>query len=171
VARGEALTEQQALAAILLPSANNIAVMLARAAAGSVPAFVARMNDLAHTLGMRHTVYTDPSGFDAGTRSTAADQLVLANHAMRNSEFAALVAMPGYRLPVAGVVQSTNELLGFKGFVGIKTGSDDAAGGCFMFRTHHASGDLTGVLLGRRGPDLLAAALVAAAKLDDAVSP
>jgi D-alanyl-D-alanine carboxypeptidase (penicillin-binding protein 5/6) len=168
VARGEALTEREALAAVLLPSANNIAVMLARRAAGSVTAFVQRMNRMAQTLGMRHTVYTDPSGLDADTRSTAADQLVLANYAMRNPDFAALVALSSYKLPVVGIVQSTDELLGFHGFVGIKTGSDDAAGGCFMFRTHHASGDLTGVVLGRRGPDLIAAALVAAVKLDDA---
>lgn len=162
VAAGETLSEQQALAALLLPSANNVAAMLARAAAGSEAAFVARMNDMARSLGMRHTIYTDPSGFDPGTRSTAADQLVLAQHAMLLPRFAALVALRHADLPVAGTVRNTDTLLGRDGFVGIKTGSDDAAGGCFMFRAHRAGGDVTGVVLGRRGNDLIAAGLDAA---------
>jgi D-alanyl-D-alanine carboxypeptidase len=38
-----------------LPSANNVAVLVARQVAGSVPSFVAEMNDTAHALGMSHT--------------------------------------------------------------------------------------------------------------------
>ncbi|HEY7046318.1 MAG TPA: serine hydrolase [Jatrophihabitantaceae bacterium] len=170
VAAGETLTERQALAALLLPSANNVAAMLARAADGSPAAFVARMNHMAHALGMRHTIYTDPSGFDEGTRSTAADQLVLAQQAMRLPEFAALVALPRYELPVAGTIHNTDTLLGQDGFVGIKTGSDDAAGGCFMFRAHRSGGDITGVVLGRPGHDLVAAGLDAARQLVEAVA-
>lgn len=165
VAAGQTLSEQQALTALLLPSANNVAAMLARAVAGSEAAFVARMNDMAHALGMRHTIYTDPSGFDPGTRSIAADQLVLAQHAMRLPRFAALVAQPSADLPVAGTVRNTNTLLGHDGFVGIKTGSHDAAGGCFMFRAHRAGGDVTGVVLGRQGHHLTAAGLDAARSL------
>ena len=52
--------------AILLPSANNIAVLVARQVAGSVASFVAEMNRTAHALGMSHTTYTDPSGYDDG---------------------------------------------------------------------------------------------------------
>jgi serine-type D-Ala-D-Ala carboxypeptidase (penicillin-binding protein 5/6) len=165
VAAGETLTERQALIAILLPSANNVATMLARASAGSQDAFVAQMNDMAHALGMRHTIYTDPSGLDEATRSTADDQLILAEHAMKVPEFASLVALRSAELPVAGTVHNTDSLLGKDGFVGIKTGSDDAAGGCFMFRVRRAGGDLTGVVLGRRGHDLIAAGLDAAQQL------
>ena len=165
VAAGETMTKRQALTAILLPSANNVAVMLARAVAGSQRAFVARMNDMAHALGMRHTTYTDPSGFDEGTRSTADDQLILAQRAMRLPEFASLVALRSAELPVAGTVHNTDTLLGHDGFVGIKTGSHDAAGGCFMFRVQRRGGDLTGVVLGRRGHDLIAAGLNAARDL------
>ncbi|HZC52552.1 MAG TPA: serine hydrolase [Mycobacterium sp.] len=170
VAAGETLTERQALIAILLPSANNVAVMLARAVGGSQDAFVARMNDMAHALGMRHTFYTDPSGFDEGTRSTADDQLVLAQHAMQLPEFASLVALRSAELPVAGTVHNTDTLLGKDGFVGIKTGSDDAAGGCFMFRVQRRGGDLTGVVLGRPGHDLIAAGLNAARDLTASVT-
>jgi len=165
VAAGEVLTEWQALIAILLPSANNVAVMLARAVAGSQDAFVGRMNDTAHALGMRHTIYTDPSGFDEGTRSTADDQLILAQHAMQLPEFASLVALRSAELLLAGTIHNTDSLLGKDGFVGIKTGSTDAAGGCFMFRVQRQGGDLTGVVLGRRGRDLIAAGLNAARDL------
>ena len=165
VAAGETLTEQQALTALLLPSANNVAAMLARAEAGSEPAFVARMNATARTLGMRHTTYTDPSGYDPATRSTAADQLLLAQAAMRLPRFAALVALPSATLPVAGTVHNTDTLLGQDGFVGIKTGSHDAAGGCFMFRAHRPTGDITGVVLGQQGHNLIQAGLQAARQL------
>ena len=68
IAAGEQLTERQALQALLLPSANNIAAVLARWDAGSVERFVALMNAAARSLGMTHTRYTDPSGYDDADR-------------------------------------------------------------------------------------------------------
>src|SRR3954452_5287912 len=67
VALGERLTERDALMALLLPSANNVAAMLARYVSGSVPNFVDEMNRTARHLGLRDTTYTDPSGFDPHT--------------------------------------------------------------------------------------------------------
>src|SRR5438445_6159269 len=64
IAGGEQLTERQALEALLLPSANNIAEVLARWDSGSAERFVARMNAAARSLGMTHTRYADPSGYD-----------------------------------------------------------------------------------------------------------
>ncbi len=87
---------------------------------------------------MWHTTYTDPSGFDARTRSTAADQVLLARAAMRLPLLRAIVGRSSYELPVAGTVHNTDSLLGTDGFAGIKTGSMDASGGCFMFLTHRA---------------------------------
>jgi D-alanyl-D-alanine carboxypeptidase (penicillin-binding protein 5/6) len=171
VATGEVMSERQALAALLLPSANNVAMMLARRVAGSVAAFVVRMNRAARGLRMRHTHYTDPSGLAASTRSTATDQLILANAAMRNSTFAYLVRLPSFSIPIAGMVHNTDSLLGTHGLVGIKTGSDDAAGGCFMFRVQrlvdgrHVT--VTGVVLGQDGHNLVAAGLYAGLQLAD----
>ena len=139
VAAGEQLTELQALQALLLPSANNIASVLARWDAGSESRFVGRMNATARSLGMAHTRYTDPSGFDDATVSTAADQLRIVDRAMRVRVFASIVATPSAILPVAGIVHNTNALLGYDGFVGVKTGSDNAAGGCFAFRAIRGS--------------------------------
>src|SRR5262249_39191058 len=116
VAAGERLTERQALQALLLPSANNIAAVLTRWDAGSEGRFVARMNAAARSLGMTHTRYTDPSGYDAATVSTAADQVRIVDRAMRLPVFASIVATPSATLPVAGTVHNTNRLLGQDGF-------------------------------------------------------
>ncbi|MES1246139.1 MAG: D-alanyl-D-alanine carboxypeptidase [Actinomycetota bacterium] len=169
VAAGEELTERQALQALLLPSANNIAVVLARWDAGSVGRFVSRMNAAARSLGMRHTRYTDPSGYDDATVSTAADQLRIVERAMRVPVFAEIVAQPSAWLPVTGVVRNTDTLLGRAGFVGVKTGSDDAAGGCFAFRAvrwiRGRRTAITGVVLGQPGRDRIGAGLGVAAAM------
>lgn len=99
VAAGEMLTERQALEALLLPSADNMAWILARWDAGSQTAFVARMNATARRLGMTGTSYTDPSGLDPSTVSTAADQVRLGPAAMRVPALAAIVAMPMALVP------------------------------------------------------------------------
>jgi D-alanyl-D-alanine carboxypeptidase (penicillin-binding protein 5/6) len=172
---GEQLTERDALMAILLPSANNVAMLVARQVSGSVAAFVAEMNRTARALGMSHTTYTDPSGYDDGTVSTALDQLRLARVVAKDETLAAMMATRTYWLPVAGEVTNTNALLGHDGFVGMKTGSDEAAGGCLMFRavwpTESGSRSLIGVVLGQRGHNLITAGLSAAKQLADHLAP
>jgi D-alanyl-D-alanine carboxypeptidase (penicillin-binding protein 5/6) len=174
IAAGEQLTERQALQALLLPSANNIAAVLARWDAGSTDRFVTRMNAAARSLGMTHTRYTDPSGYDDATVSTAADQVRIVDRAMRLPVFASIVATPSATLPVAGTVHNTNTLLGHNGFVGVKTGSDDAAGGCFAFRVIRAIDGkrttITGVVLGQPGDDRVAAGLAAAEAMVDRIA-
>ncbi len=174
VAAGEQLTERQALQALLLPSANNVAAALARWDSGSESRFVARMNAVARSLGMTRTRYTDPSGYDERTVSTAADQLRVVERALRVPSFADIVAMPSATLPVAGTVRNTDTLLGRDGFVGVKTGSTAAAGGCFAFRAvrriHGTRTAITGVVLGQPGHDLVAAGLAAAAAVVDRIA-
>src|SRR5438132_691843 len=174
VAAGEQLTERQALQALLLPSANNIAAVLARWDDGSEDRFIARMNATARSLGMTHTRYSDPSGYDDATVSTAADQVRIVDRAMRLPVFASIVATPSSTLPVAGTVHNTNRLLGHDGFVGVKTGSDDAAGGCFAFRAIRSIDGtrttITGVVLGQPGHDHIAAALAAAEAMVDRIA-
>jgi serine-type D-Ala-D-Ala carboxypeptidase (penicillin-binding protein 5/6) len=171
---GEQLTEREALEALLLPSANNIAAVLARWDAGSAERFVARMNATARSLGMTHTRYTDPSGYDDATVSTAADQVRIVDRAMRLPVFASIVATPSATLPVAGTVHNTNRLLGHDGFVGVKTGSTAAAGGCFAFRAIRwidgTRTTITGVVLGQPGHDQIAAGLVAAVAMVDRIA-
>lgn len=176
VAAGEVLTERQALEALLLPSADNMARILARWDAGAVPAFVTKMNATAATLGMANTHYTDPSGYDAATRSTADDQVLLATHAMALPAFAQIVAMPTATIPIQGTVRNYNTLLGSGGVVGIKTGSTSAAGGCLMFAARRQFGGrtvtITGAVLGQQGTTMhgLPQALSASAHLIEATA-
>jgi D-alanyl-D-alanine carboxypeptidase (penicillin-binding protein 5/6) len=174
IAAGEQLAERQALQALLLPSANNIAAVLARWDAGSVDRFVARMNASARSLGMTRTSYTDPSGYDDATVSTAADQVRVVDRAMGLPVFASIVATPSATLPVAGTVHNTDRLLGHNGFVGVKTGSTDAAGGCFAFRAIRWIGGkrttITGVVLGQPGQNQIAGGLAAADAMVDRIA-
>jgi D-alanyl-D-alanine carboxypeptidase (penicillin-binding protein 5/6) len=174
VEAGEVLSERQALEALLLPSANNVAALLAVHEAGSVEAFVTEMNEAAAGLGMGKTRYTDPSGFEDSTVSTAADQLKIGRAAMADPTFAQIVAMPSTVLPVAGEVANFNELVGHEGFVGIKTGSDEAAGGCLLFakRIHVGGRTLTvlGAVLGQREGEFVQAALAGAKSLAASVA-
>jgi serine-type D-Ala-D-Ala carboxypeptidase (penicillin-binding protein 5/6) len=177
VAAGERLTERELLEALLIPSGNNIAQMLADEVAGSEAGFIAEMNAEARALGMDHTSYTDPSGFAPSTVSTAADQLRVFQRAMRFPTFRQIVSMGSVTLPVTGTLTNYNPLLA-EGFAG-KTGSDSAAGGCLAFFTHVTAGGrpltAVGVVLGQgQGSDtpaLLAAAGEAAEQLVDFVGP
>jgi serine-type D-Ala-D-Ala carboxypeptidase (penicillin-binding protein 5/6) len=123
---------------------------------------------------MTHTRYTDPSGYDDATVSTAADQVRIVDRAMRLPVFARIVAMPSATLPVAGTVHNTNRLLGHKGLVGVKTGSDDAAGGCLAFRAIRwidgRRTTITGVVLGQPGRNQVAAGLEAADAMVDRIA-
>jgi D-alanyl-D-alanine carboxypeptidase (penicillin-binding protein 5/6) len=173
VRAGERMSERQALQALLLPSANNIAWLLA-AHEGGVRAFLASMNATARRLGMSATTYTDPSGFEATTVSSAVDQLKLARVAIGLPAVAALVDERSAVLPVAGRVANLNALVGHDGYVGVKTGSDAAAGGCLMFakRIVVSGRPLTvlGVVLGQRDGPLVEAALTSAQRLGDSVA-
>jgi D-alanyl-D-alanine carboxypeptidase (penicillin-binding protein 5/6) len=174
VKKGETLSERQLLEALMLPSANNVAALLAVHDAGSIGAFVKTMNRAAHELGMSQTDYTDPSGFEESTVSTASDQVELARMAMADPTFAQIVAKPSVRLPVVGRVLNYNELVGHDGYVGIKTGSDEAAGGCLLFAKRMTVGGKTftvlGAIFGQHDGELVSAALAGADRLADSVA-
>ena len=143
VQAGERITERQALEALMLPSADNVADLLAAWDAHSVPAFVAKMNRTARQLGATHTHYADPSGLSPLTRSTASDQVRVGEHALMVPVLRSVVGERTARLPVTGVVKNYNALLGRDGVIGIKTGSTRAAGGNLLFAA-------TRVIRGRR---------------------
>ena len=141
VQAGEVLSEYQALQAMLIPSGNNIAETLARWDAGSVPAFVDRMNARARALRLTHTSFADPAGSSAQSVSTPTDLLALGVAASADPVFAQIVAEAQARLPVAGIVYNVDAALGKDGINGIKTGSGLAAGANFLFS---ASVDVAG---------------------------
>ncbi len=149
VEAGDRLTERQAIEALLIPSANNIADLLARWDIGSTTSFVAEMNATAAAMGLHDTHYADPSGFDPGTVSTAVDQTKLAEHAIAIPALISIASLRQVNLPRAGTVQNYNALLGIDGVVGLKTGTTDQAGGNVVFIARHGQRMIVGAVLGQ----------------------
>ncbi|WP_330300118.1 D-alanyl-D-alanine carboxypeptidase family protein [Streptomyces sp. NBC_00503] len=153
LAVGNRFSQQDMLKMLMIPSGNNIARLLARWDTGSADeaAFVEKMNAEAKALGMESTTYTDPSGLDAKTVSTAVDQLKLAEAVMQIDAFRAIVMLPS--APIPGIPDplinnNGNLLLSPLSIKGIKTGSSSAAGGTLMWAAYKTVGDKTPMILG-----------------------
>lgn len=165
---GEVLSERQALDGLLVHSADNLAYALACWDAGSVPAFLSKMNAAATTLGMHDTHFADASGYTPASVSTASDLLKVATVAMALPAFAQAVAMPAVTLPVAGVVSTYTPLLpgGYTGptpgVVGVKSGFTTAAGGGDLLAYQATVGgrqvDVLAAVTSQEGPEVLHAA-------------
>jgi D-alanyl-D-alanine carboxypeptidase (penicillin-binding protein 5/6) len=165
VVAGEHLSELQALEAMLVASANNVAVVLARWSAGSTEAFVRYMNLEVAALGLRHTRLADPAGLSPASVGSAADMVRLAAVIMANPLLSQIVDMPQVTLPVAGTVYNYDYALGHDGIVGIKTGSTTLAGGNFVFAARQVVAGreetVLGAVLGVQGHKPLPNALAA----------
>ncbi|WP_349362035.1 serine hydrolase [Streptomyces sp. H27-C3] len=130
IKEGQEFTEKQMLQLLMIPSGNNAARLLARWDAKSEDAFVKKMNDTAKDLGMKNSTYTDPSGFEKTTVSTATDQLKLAKAVMQYDVFRGIVDLPEVEIPgIDGKIYNNNNILLNPGVSGIKTGSTTPAGG------------------------------------------
>jgi serine-type D-Ala-D-Ala carboxypeptidase (penicillin-binding protein 5/6) len=173
VTLGESLTELQMLGGMLVHSANNYADALAAWDAGSIPAFVAKMNRTAAKLGMSQTHYDDPSGYDQGSQSTPVDLLKVATPDMANPVFASLVRLSSITLPVAGTISTYTPLLGVQGTIGVKSGFTTAAGGGDVLAAVRNAHGLPVLILsavtGQTGPNVLAEAGLLALNLVNAV--
>jgi len=152
---GEVLTVEQLMYALLVASANDAAVALAEAAAGSVSDFVKRMNEKAKELGLTNTHFANPNGLnDEKHFSSAKDLATLARYAMQNSVFRRIVGTRAYTIPWPGndtprKLKNGNVLLGQLGWVtGIKTGSTPYAHYCLVASGNKESVPLVAVVLG-----------------------
>jgi len=138
VVAGEQISEYQALQAMLLPSANNMADSLATWVYGSLATYLTSANNLIKGFGLAHTAVADASGFSPSSVSTAHDLVLLGETAMQNSVLAEIVGQSQADIPTAGTVKNVNTLLGQSGIVGVKTGNTDQAGGCFLFAANQS---------------------------------
>ncbi len=129
---GEEITQYEALQALLLPSANNMAYTLVKWAYGSEENYLRFVNNFAKSLGMENTNFDDASGYSPKTVSTSSDLVKLAVNAMDNPVIAEIASQQEATIPVAGRIYNVNMLLGRNGIVGVKTGNTEEAGGCFM---------------------------------------
>jgi len=141
VSAGETITEYQALQALMLPSANNIADTLAEWAFGNLTAYNQYTNDYVKTLGMTNTTVTDASGFVPTTVSTARDLVLLGDTALDNPVLTEIINQKTAEFPGYGTMHNVNNLLGTAGIRGIKTGNTDEAGGCFLSAADVMIGD------------------------------
>ncbi len=144
---GEKLTVNDLLYALMIPSANDAAYVLAEYVSGSVEDFSSLMNSKAREIGCKTTHFINPNGIHADSHySTAYDLYLIANYAMKNETFRKLVATTEYTLPATDqypnedrILKTTNELLNensrnyyYKNAIGIKTGYTSKAGNCLV---------------------------------------
>ncbi|MFF0082425.1 D-alanyl-D-alanine carboxypeptidase, partial [Streptomyces canus] len=147
VKQGDVLTERQAIAAIMIPSANNIARLLARWDSGSEAAFIKKMNDTAEELGMKNTKYTDASGLKETTVSSAEDQVKLGNELVKIPALVEITSMGQWIDPSGQKWYNYNYLVPYTG-IGIKTGTTTAAGGNLLFAGRKEVGGETVTVVG-----------------------
>ena len=137
--KGEKISIQDLLYALMLESANDAAVCLARAVSGSVEAFATLMNEKAEALGMKNSHFMNPHGLeDPEHYSTAYDMALLWREALKNEFLCELVATKSYKIPLDGrdgyrYLSNHNKLLkSYEPCVGGKTGFTKTAGRCLV---------------------------------------
>lgn len=148
---GEEITVKDLLYALMLPSANEAANVLAEHVAGSVESFATMMNTRAEELGCKTTHFVNPNGIhNDGHYSTAYDLYLIAREAMKNDTFRKIVSTTKYTLPPTEIYSendrtftNTNKLIiynnsnradnyYYKNAIGIKTGFTSQAGNCLI---------------------------------------
>jgi D-alanyl-D-alanine carboxypeptidase (penicillin-binding protein 5/6) len=128
-------TVDELLRGMIVQSGNDAAVALAEGAAGSLDAFVARMNQQAQTWSLKNTHFMNVTGLtEAGHHSTARELAVIAQSVIRDfpERYATYYAMKEYSFN--GIKQENRNLLLKRdaSVDGMKTGYTDAAGYCLI---------------------------------------
>ena len=118
--RGDTQTLRNLLYAMLLPSANEAAYIVADyMGGGSIDNFVAMMNDEAAAIGCTGTTFTDPCGLDEGNVTTAKDAYLILRALTAYDVVATVMASPSYDMgtndnyPTPGtyIIQNTNKMV------------------------------------------------------------
>lgn len=135
---GESLEVSDLLYGLMLASGNDAANVIAEAACGDVPRFIAALNDYMRGLGALDTNFCNPHGLHHPEhRTTAYDMALLTALALKNSEFRKIVSTVKYRRPKSNMQQGwtivqSNQLLktgrfNYPAAIGVKTGYTSAA--------------------------------------------
>lgn len=121
---GAEMTVELALKALIVKSANDVAVMLAQTIGGDIPSFVEQMNATAKRLGMSRTNFVNPNGLPAPEQVTTARDLArLARAVVRDfPEYAELWSMPAFHMGKRRLASHNSLLRTFEGADGLKTG-------------------------------------------------
>jgi D-alanyl-D-alanine carboxypeptidase (penicillin-binding protein 5/6) len=160
IAPGERYRRRDLLQAMVVRSSNDIAACLARTAAGSEAAFVARMNAKAASLGMRNSRFASVHGLDApGQYSTAFDLAILATAALDHPELHRMTQIREMVFPMAdgtgAHLVNTNRVLRMSPYCnGLKTGYTSSAGRCLVSSGQRGLRKAVVVVLGSQLPDV-----------------
>ena len=161
----ETFPVEELIYAMMIQSANDAAHALARAAAGSVPAFVEQMNAKAKALGMTHTTFRTPHGLPPSSRNTADGDLtsprdfaLLCRHLLQNTPVLQYTSVrtrdfAPERAKGAQHMENHNKLLGkVAGVDGLKTGYTASAGYCTSITALRNGRRVMVVVMGSLGP-------------------
>lgn len=143
---GEELTIEQLLYALMIPSANDAAIVLAEQISGSVEEFAKLMNKRAEELGCKNTHFVNPNGIHSKDHtSTSYDLALMGKFAMQNSIIRKIVSTTQFTLPATNkysktdrIFNNSNDLLNtysryyYEGTTGVKTGYTGEAGNCII---------------------------------------
>lgn len=159
---GEKLTIEQLLNILLIPSANDAAIVLAEHIAGSEEKFIEMMNAKAKELGCLDTHFVNPNGIhDDNHYSTAYDLSLIGRYAMKFDDIMRIAKVSQYTLPKTNkydkedrIFNATNALIDddetyyYKYATGLKTGYTDKSGSCIVATAEKNGIELLEVVLG-----------------------
>lgn len=138
LSKGDSLTLEDLLYAMMLRSANDAAAAVAYHIAGSIDSFASMMNAKAKELGLVNSNFKNPHGLSDDEHYTSAkDFAVLAAYAMKNKAFSDIVRSPSHTVKLNGsedryVVNHNRLLRSYDGACGVKTGFTKASGRCLV---------------------------------------
>ncbi|AIC27577.1 MULTISPECIES: D-alanyl-D-alanine carboxypeptidase family protein [Rhizobium] len=152
VGAGRKVTLREAVESIVVLSANDSAVAIAEQLGGSEQAFARTMTDKARQLGMKDTVFKNPSGLpDPEQVTTARDMATLGVSLMRDfpEEFK-LFSMRGFQFRGMKLRGHNNLMYRYDGVDGIKTGYTDASGYNVVTSALKGGRRVVGVVMGEK---------------------
>lgn len=153
---GESMTVDDLIKATVIMSANDAAVVLAEAVAGSEDAFVAQMNEKAQQLGMNDTVFKNCNGLDEEDHVTSAYDVALMSRELIRHEKVfdyALTWMDSVRGGETQLVNTNKLIRSYPGITGLKTGTTGQAGSCITATAEREGLSLIAVVLGADSTD------------------
>ncbi len=110
VKAGEVFTAEQLIYALMLPSANDAAVVLAEEIGGSQDAFCKLMNEKAKECGAKNSNFMNPNGLnwpgDEAHLTTAYDLAVITREALKNETFREIVGTLTYEIPATNMSEA-----------------------------------------------------------------
>ena len=145
------MTVDEILRATFISSANDAAVVLAEAVAGSEDTFVSMMNEKAKELGMENTHFSNATGLDAQEHySTARDIALMSAALLQYPDVTrySTVWMDSLRGGQTELVNTNKMVRFYNGATGLKTGTTDGAGSCLSASAQRDGLSLIAVSLG-----------------------